>query len=229
MVFQFGREVQTPDVARNLELLMTSANAYSSFTVGGNTRKYHGLFVRNGRLLLAAFDEMVNGVRFSSQHYAGSSNTDGLCYLHAFSAYPPSWIYRIDDIIIQKTITFNGDLFVTYAISGDADLWVRPLITDRPVHEVLKDPRPGYRQERDGIRWGDLYLEGDLSYEPHPETYWNVWYQQEYERGYEAVEDLHSPGVFCGRVQDTTVTFRCTGDTPAVQNIPRYTVTADIP
>jgi glycogen debranching enzyme len=221
MVFQFGREVQTPDVARNLELLMTSANAYSSFTVGGNTRKYHGLFVRNGRLLLAGFDEMVNGIRFSSQHYAGSSNTDGLRYLHAFSAYPPSWIYRVDDIIIQKTITFNGELSVTYDISGDADLWIRPLITDRPVHEVLKDPRPGYRQERDGVIWGDLYLEGDLSYEPHPETYWNVWYQQEYERGYDAVEDLHSPGVFQGRVQDTTVTFRCIGDTPAVQNIPR--------
>ena len=151
MVFQFGREVQTPDVARNLELLMTSGNAYSSFTVGGNTRKYHGLFVRNGRLLLAGLDEMVDGIRFSSQHYAGSSNTHGLRYLHAFSAYPPLWIYMIDDIIVKKTITFDGDLSVTYDISGDADLWIRPLITDRSVHEVLKDPRPGYRHERDGI------------------------------------------------------------------------------
>jgi glycogen debranching enzyme len=221
MVFQFGQEVQTPDVARNLELLMASGNAYSSFTVGGNTRKYHGLFVRAGRLLLAGFDEMVNGIRFSSQHYAGSSNTHGLRYLHAFSAYPPSWTYMIDEIIIQKTITFDGDLSVTYDISGDADLWIRPLITDRSVHEVLKDPRPVYRHERDGVRWDDLYLKGDLSYEPNPETYRDVWYQQEYERGYEAVEDLHSTGVFQGRVQDSPVTFRCTRDTPAVQNIPR--------
>ena len=219
MVFQFGREVQIPDVARNLELLLTSGNAYSSFTVSGNTRKYHGLFVRNGRLLLAGFDEMVNGIRFSSQHYAGSSNTHGLSYLHAFSAYPPSWIYMIDDIIIQKTITFDGDLSVTYDIYGDAYLWIRPLITDRSVHEVLKDPRPVYRHERDGVRWGDLYLEADLSYEPNPETYRDVWYQQEYERGYEAVEDLHSPGVFRGHVKDTTVTIRCTGGTPVVQNI----------
>src|SRR5512137_1577999 len=131
MVFQFGREVQIPDVARHLELLMTSRNAYSSFTVGGNTRKYHGLFVRDGRLLLAGFDEMVNGVRFSSQHYAGSSNAHGLSYLNAFSAYPPSWIYMIDDIIVKKTITFDGDLLVIYDISGDADLWIRPLIADR--------------------------------------------------------------------------------------------------
>src|SRR5512137_14225 len=224
MVFQFGREVQIPDVARNLELLLASGNAYSSFTVGGNTRKYHGLFVRNGRLLLAGFDEMVNGIRFSSQHYAGSSNTHGLRYLHAFSAYPPAWIYMIDDIIIQKTITFDGDLSVTYDIAGDADLWIRPLITDRSVHEVVKDPHPGYRDDRNGVRWGDLYLEADLSYTPNPETYRDVWYQQEYERGYEAAEDLHSPGVFQGRVQDSTFTFRCTGDTPAVQNIPRKKV-----
>jgi len=221
MVFQFGREVQIPDVARNLELLMTSGNAYSSFTVGGNTRKYHGLFVRNGRLLLAGLDEMVNGIRFSSQHYAGSSNTHGLRYLHAFSAYPPLWIYMINDIIVKKTITFDGNLSVTYDISGDADLWIRPLIADRSVHEVLRDPHPEYQHEHDGVRWGNLYLEGDLSYEPNPETYWNVWYQREHERGYEAVEDLHSPGVFQGRVQDSTVTFRCTGDTPAVQNISR--------
>ena len=104
MVFQFGREVQIPDVARNLELLMTSGNAYSSFTVSGNTRKYHGLFVRNGRLLLAGFDEMVNGIRFSSQSYAGSSNTLGHRYLHSFSTYPPSWIYMIDDIIIKNLL-----------------------------------------------------------------------------------------------------------------------------
>src|SRR5512137_26969 len=166
MAFQFGREVRIPDVARNLELLMASGNAYSSFTVGGNTRKYHGLFVRNGRLLLAGFDEMVNGVRFSSQHYAGSSNAHGLGYLTAFSAYPPSWVYMIDDIIIQKTITFDGELSVTYDIAGDADLWIRPLITDRSVHEVLRDHRPVCRHERDGVRWGDLYLEADLAYEP---------------------------------------------------------------
>jgi len=221
MVFQFGREVQTPDVARNLELLMTSGTAYSSFTVSGNTRKYHGLFVRNGRLYLAGFDEMVNGVRFSSQSYAGSSNTHGLRYLHSFTAYPPSWIYMIDDIIIKKTITFDGNLSVIYDITGDADLWIRPLITDRSVHEVLRDPHPVYQHERDGVRWGGLYLEGDLPYEPHPETYWNVWYQREYERGYEAVEDLHSPGVFHGRVKDTTVTFRCTGDTHSKKNTAR--------
>ncbi len=220
-MFQYGREVQIPGVARSLEFLMTSGHAYSSSTVSGNTRKYHGLLVHNGRLLLAGLDEMVNGIRFSSQHYEGASNDTGLRYLHAFSVYPPSWIYMIDDTIIKKTITFDGNLLVVYDVAGDADLWIRPLITDRSVHEVLRDPNPDCRHERDGVRWGDLLFEGDLSYEPHPDTYRNVWYQREHERGYESVEDLHSPGVFQGRVRDSTVTFRCTRTTQFLQDTAR--------
>jgi glycogen debranching enzyme len=191
---------------------MTSDSAYSSSAISGNTRKYHGLLVDSGRLLLAGLDEMVNGIRFSSQHYQDAPNTAGLRYLQAFSAYPPSWIYMIDGITIKKTITFDGNLRVVYDISGDADLWIRPLITDRSVHEVLRDPHPLCRHERNGVRWGDLLFEADLSYEPHPDTYRNLWYQQEYERGFESVEDLYSPGIFQGSVRDSTVTFRCTRD-----------------
>jgi glycogen debranching enzyme len=210
-VFHYGREVRIPGVSGTLEFLMTAGHAYSSSTVRGNTRKYHGLFVHNGRLLLAGLDEMVNGTRFSTQQYDKASNDAGLMYLHAFSAYPPSWVYLIDDIIITKTITFDGNLQIMYDISGDADLWVRPLITDRSVHEVLRDPHPACVHECDGFRWSDLFFTGELSYEPHPDTYRDVWYQQEHERGYEPVEDLHSPGIFQGCVKDSTVAFRCTG------------------
>ena len=65
-------------------------------------------------------DEMVNGIRFSSQSNVGSSNTIGHRYLHSFSTYPPSWIFMIDDIVIKKTITFDGNLSVIYDITGDA-------------------------------------------------------------------------------------------------------------
>jgi len=221
MVFQYGREIQIPGVARNLEFLMTSGHAYSSSTVSGNTRKYHGLFVHNGRLLLAGLDEMVNGIRFSTQQYERASDDAGLRYLHAFSLYPPSWIYMIDDIIIKKTLTFDGNLLVVYDVAGDADLWIRPLITDRSVHEVLRVPNTDYTNERDGFRWGDLFFGGDLPYVSRPDTYRSVWYQREHERGYESVEDLHSPGVFQGRVRDSTVTFRCTRNAHCSQNTAR--------
>jgi glycogen debranching enzyme len=215
MVIHF---VQEPQVARNLEFLMTSGKAYSSSTVSGNTRKYHGLVVDNGRLFLAGLDEMVNGIRFSSQQYEGSSNDAGLQYLQEFSVYPPTWIFRIDDAVIKKTVYFDGNLVVTYLVNGDADLWIRPLITDRSVHEILRTPHPGCTHERNGFRWADMVFEGDLSYESHPDTYWNVWYQQEHERGYEAIEDLYSPGIFHGHVRDSTVAFRCTIRTPIRRN-----------
>ncbi len=220
-MLEYGRECQVPGIARNLEFLMTSGHAYASATVSGNTRKYHGLFVRDGRLLLAGLDEMVNGIRISTQQYDGASDDAGLRYLQAFSAYPPSWIYMVDDVIVRKTVTFDGDLAVVYDISGDADLWIRPLVTDRSVHGLLRAPDPGCTHERDGFRWGGLFFGGNLPYEPHPDTYRNVWYQREEERGYEPVEDLHSPGIFQGLVRDSTVTFRCTGNTPLPQDTGR--------
>ena len=220
MVFHYGREVREPVVARRLEFLMTAGHAYSSSTVGGNTRKYHGLFVNNGRLYLAGLDETVNGRRISVHQYEGASDDAGLQYLHAFSAYPPRWVYRLGDVTIQKTMAFTGCLTITYDIAGDADLRVRPLITDRSVNEVVRTPLPLCVSERNGVRWGNLCFESDLPFEPDPVTYWNVWYEQEHERGYEPVEDLHSPGFFHGHVNDGTVTFRCTfdGQTPENKN-----------
>ena len=220
-MFQYGREIQVPGTARMLEFLMTSYHAYVSSTVGGNTRKYHGLFVRDGRLLLAGLDERLNGIQLSTQQYQGAANEGGFRYLAGFSAYPPSWVYWIDDIIVKKTITFDGGLSVIYDITGDADLWVRPLITDRPVHEVMRAPAPDCTHEPDGFRWGDLFFNGDLPYETNPVTYRNVWYQREYERGYEPVEDLYSPGVFQGQVRNSAVLFRCTGEARDPPDPPR--------
>jgi glycogen debranching enzyme len=221
MAFQYGREIQEPVAARRLEFLMTAGHAYSSSTVGGNTRKYHGLFVDRGRLYLTGLDEIVNGKRISTQQYEGASDDRGLRYLHAFSVYPPCWVYMVDGATIKKTITFDGSLSITYDVTGDADLWIRPLITDRSVNEVVRAPHPLCVSERNGVRWGNLFFESDLPFNPDPVTYWNVWYEQEHERRYEPVEDLHSPGFFQGHVRDCTVTFRCTRNEHVPVNKPR--------
>jgi glycogen debranching enzyme len=220
-MFQYGREVQNPETARQLEYLIAAYHAYASSSVGGNTRKYHGLFVRDARVLLAGFDERVNGVQLSAQQYKGALNEVGLRYLAGFCAYPPSWLYWIDDIVVKKTITFDGSLAVTYDITGDAKLWVRPLITDRPVHAVTRNPNPDCVHNANGFRWAGLFFCGDIPYTADPVTYRNVWYQREYERGYEPVEDLYSPGVFQGSVRDDKVLFRCTGDVRAPLDPPR--------
>ncbi len=52
-------------------------------------------------------------------------------------------------------------------------------------------------------------LEGDLPFTQDPVTYWNVWYEQERDRGYDPVEDLFSPGYFSGTIRDGSVSLRC--------------------
>ncbi len=215
MVFQWGREIQAPGTARSLEFLMTADYAYCSSSAGANTRRYHGLFVRDGRVLLAGLDERLNGVQVSTQQYEGADNSAGLSYLVSFSVYPPTWVYWINGCMLTKTVIFdNLGLRIVYDISGSADLWVRPLITDRPVNDLARDPIAACFDEPDGFRWNHLVFSGDLPYKSHPETYWNVWYQNEQERGYNAVEGLYSPGVYEGHIQNATVMFRCTPDTP---------------
>jgi len=217
MVFRYGREIRTPSSAGSLEFLITGNNAYCSSTVSGNARRYHGLFVLDGRLLLAGLDERVNGIQISAQQYEGALNGDGLRFLIAFSAYPPTWVYGIDGVVLKKTITFEGRRFrVIYEINGEADIWIRPLITDRPVRELARNPSPQCSQNPAGFAWNNLRFEGDLSYEAKPEMYWNVWYHRERERGYDSAEDLFSPGVYSGLLRDTSVSFNCTSSKDTV-------------
>jgi glycogen debranching enzyme len=211
-----------------LEFLIATHRAYCSSTLAGNTRKYHGLFVRDRQVLLAGLDEKVNGIQLSAQQYRNAANESGLAYLAAFSAYPPTWTYWIGDCILKKTITFDGDLVIGYDITGEVDLWVRPLVTDRTIDGVMKNPAPTIVQGTDGFRWSGLNFNGNLSYRVDPVAYLNVWYQREFERGYEPEEDLCSPGVFAGRVRDTTVTFRCTGTTNRLSQPPRPPVQKEI-
>ena len=108
MVFQWAREIQVSGTARSLEFLMTADHAYCSSSAGANTRRYHGLFVRDGRVLLAGLDERLNGIQISTQQYEGADNIAGLGYLVSFSVYPPIWVYWIDGSMLKKTVFFNS-------------------------------------------------------------------------------------------------------------------------
>ncbi len=142
---------------------MTADHAYCSSSAGANTRRYHGLFVRDGRVLLAGLDERLNGIQISTQQYQGADNIPGLGYLVSFSVYPPIWVYWIDGSMLKKTVFFNSQgLSIVYKNSGNADLWVRPLITDRPTDDLARDPVVACRPEADGFRWNHLVFSGDL-------------------------------------------------------------------
>lgn len=220
MSFLYGRELQDGEAARDIEYLMAGEHSYCSASAGGNTRKYHGLLVHRNRVYLAALDELINGTRISAQQYAGTSGSGGNPHLFAFSLYPPCWTCMIGEVLVRKTIAFGRGVTITYTVTGEADITVRPLITDRPVDEVLRDPHPDYGADTWGIRWSGVGLEGDLPFTQEPVTYWNVWYEQEHQRGYDPMEDLFSPGYFSGTVRDGSVSLRCFLNNQGMGKIP---------
>ena len=209
MSMVYGRELQTTGSARSLEYIMAADHAYCSASVGGNTRKYHGLLVHRGMVYLAGLDETINGIRISAQQYQGGSEDPALLHLAAFSVYPPCWTFMVGDVVVRKTVTFNQGIEVMYSVTGDAEIRIRPLITDRPVDQLIREPHPDCTSGTNSIEWSETVLEGDLPFAEDPVTYWNIWYEREQERGYEAVEDLFSPGYFSGTVKDGSVVLRC--------------------
>jgi len=209
MTLWYGREMLGPHNGRGLEYLMAGDQSYCSSSAWGNTRKYHGLFVYKGNVYFSAVDEQVNGVRISRQQYKGTpdDNSPGNCF--SFSLYPPSWVFFVDDVIVKKTIRFTDGPTITYDFAGEADFLVRPLIVERPVNQVIRNPNVEFEYDENCVRWCDTVIEGDLPFTPEPVTYWNVWYEREKERGYDPVEDLISPGFFSRRVSNGSVSLRC--------------------
>lgn len=209
MTLWYGREILTPRTGRGLEYLMAGDQSYCSSSVFGNTRKYHGLLVHEGTVYFSALDEQVNGVRISGQEYQGASPDDSPGNCFSFSLYPPSWVFFLDDVIVKKTLTFTNGITITYDITGDADLCIRPLIANRSVNQVIRNPHVEFEPGENSVRWCDTVLEGDMPFTPEPVTYWNVWYEREKERGYDPVEDVLSPGYFSRHVSNGTVSLRC--------------------
>lgn len=209
MTLCYGREMLTPDAGLGLEYLMAGDQSYCSSSVFGNTRKYHGLLVHKGSVFFSTLDEQVNGVRISGQQYEGSSHASNPGNCFSFSLYPPSWVFFVDDVIIKKTITFTNGPTITYDLTGEADLFIRPLVANRPVNQVVRNPHVEFQYDKNCVQWCDTVLEGDMPFTPETVTYWNVWYEKERERGYDPVEDLVSPGFFSMHVSNGPVSLRC--------------------
>ncbi|AEA47230.1 amylo-alpha-1,6-glucosidase [Archaeoglobus veneficus] len=198
----FGRELKDYSFASRREFILVSGNAYCSSSLAGNTRKYHGLLVCNGRVYLSALDEFVNGRRISSARYADCICDEGLEFIQAFGLYPPTFHYFIDSTAVRKTISFDGAVRITYDVCGKADIAVVPLVADRGVHKTRKTF--DFRQKKigNGVSVGKLTIKSSADFYENPDVYWNVFYERDFERGYECVENLYTPGRFIARVSN---------------------------
>jgi predicted glycogen debranching enzyme len=202
-------------------LLADGRGGYAFGTQAGlNTRKYHGLLVVSrpppaGRLLLVSRLEetllVENDERVSLDlacYEPGIFHPDGYARLTGFSRTPsPTWTYEAAGRTIRKIVELGRDgsgLRVRWELDsgGPATLLVRPLLTRRSHHAVLreKDLAPEVSSSGSTVSWrarpGEpatiLTFDGELVAEP-PYFYRDVLYSVERERGYDAIEDLHAP------------------------------------
>jgi glycogen debranching enzyme len=193
----FGREIKKYRDAKRKEFLLTTEDGYCSQSLAGNTRKYHGLLVHRGRVAFSTCDEFFNGERISVASYPEAFQDEGLRWLYGFSSFPPSYSYGIDGALVEKTIEFDGSVHLRYRIRGEGTLRVVPLVTDRSIHETRVRPDITGTPTGDGVKMDHLILRGEgCSFTSRPDWYRNVWYEEDFVRGYACQEDLFTPGFF---------------------------------
>ncbi len=193
---------------------------------GVRTRRYHSLLTTSlGRptdrvALVKGFDawiETPDGTyALSSQRYAGGHTApDGVAHLVAFDHDPwPRWEYRLPDglRVIHELVMTHGapTVALSWRLVGateHARLVVRPLLSGMSIHTLHAENRE--------FRF-DVRIESPtcLSWQPYahlpeifavstnggyahdPVWYRGLWYAEEARRGFDAHEDLGSPGVF---------------------------------
>ncbi|MDI6897535.1 amylo-alpha-1,6-glucosidase [Methanocella conradii] len=211
-MISFGSDLHSYGFASRKEFIMPAGDAYCSSSLAGNTRKYHGMLVAGRRVLLSFFEEHVNGKRISVARYAGALQDEGLRYLNGYRHYPPAFYYMVDGVSIKKSMEFDGGLTVRYDVCGEAELIIRPLMTDRGYHETRRNVTLDVIYSDNGFKAGRLSVWSSLPFIRDPQVYYGVLYERDAERGYDHVEDLFSPGYFKGVVKGSEALVRAIVD-----------------
>ena len=194
----------------------------SSTVVGANTRRYHGLLIAplippaQRHLLLSKLDEsiIVDDIKYDLfTNVCAQYISDGYKRLESFEKdYLPEFTFKVDDIKIVKTISMvygRNTVVVQYKIKNgkkDAKLVLAPVVNFRDFHHMTtnhsfnvkqrEDYKNKIRIEIDGNASTPLYIYlNDGEYFMHEnDTFRNMYYLKEEERGFYPEEDLAVPG-----------------------------------
>ena len=195
----------------------------SSSVIGANTRRYHGLLVApllppaKRHLLISKLDETL---KVGNESYNLFTNicenyvSDGFKYLNSFEKeYIPKFTYQVGKIEIIKKIAMiygRNAVCVTYEINNlqeDASLILTPVISFRDFHGLNTNHQYALNQkinqgkvrvEVDGNADNPIYMYiANSEYIEHfNDTFKNIYYLKEDERGFYPEEDLSVPGRF---------------------------------
>ena len=195
----------------------------SSSVIGANTRRYHGLLVApllppaQRHLLISKLDETL---KIGDNKYNLFTNicenyvSDGFKYLQSFEKeYVPEFIYEVQGVKITKNIVMiygRNIVCVTYKIENvkeDMTFVLTPVINFRDFHGLntnhtyslkQKIDKSKVRVEVDGNAITPIYMYiADSEYIEHfDDTFTNMYYLKEDERGFYPEENLSVPGRF---------------------------------
>ena len=195
----------------------------SSSVLGANTRRYHGLLVAplmppaRRHLIISKLDEsiMVEGEEYNLfTNVCKNFISNGYKYLESFEKdYLPVFTYKVNDLKIVKTISMiygENTVVVQYKIKNgknEAKLKLAPIVNFRDFHHMNTNHEYSLNQqiqdrkvklEIDGKHEFPVYISvNDGEYIKHEnDTFWNMFYLKEEERGFYPEENLLVPGRF---------------------------------
>ncbi len=197
-----GRSELTYDIASEKEYLIVNGHSYSSSSIAGNTRKYHGLLVKNGYVLLSSTDDFVDGKRISCSRYKNALVDEGLKRMYSY-IHPARFLYWVSGVVGKEIRLGKGSVKVVYRANSQKNFRIIPLLAMRSTHSVRKDFEDvSVKVFDDGFtaRSSNLNLSVKVRSSvnrPRIERvdyiYYNVFYKKECERGYECCENLYAP------------------------------------
>ncbi len=207
----------------NKEWILTNGTGAfcSSSVLGANTRRYHGLLVAPlnppalRHLLVSKVDESVE---INGENYSLFTNvckdyvSEGYKNLESFEKeYLPVFTFKFKDVKIIKTISMiygRNTVVIQYKIKNgknDAKLTLAPIINFRDFHQMTTNHEFNLKQiidknkvriEVDGNGANPIYLfcnNGEY-HEHFNDTFRNMFYIKEEERGFYAEENHSVPG-----------------------------------
>lgn len=221
---------QAPEAGQLLDrewLVTNGLGGYASGSLaGGNTRKYHGLFVPNlnapkGRhvLLSRCDDSAIVGAREYDLHdvefLRGGLRGGGHRWVRSFALDRSiaSWTFQFDDIVLEKSIVMvhlNNTVCVRYRMlaGSSAVLRLRPVLAFRRHDQLRTSPdaqRFALHHERGRLEVGlaESPMVLRMATRPRTATFTpgaredhELCYRIDRARGEAATESLFSPGYF---------------------------------
>ena len=193
-------------------------------TTGVRQRRYHGLLVAaltppTKRFMLVADVEVwvkgPDGTTYLSSHryLPDVVHPNGTERIASFSVDPwPRWTYRLADgtRLVHDLLVVRGSCLcvMSWRIVGAVKpltLCVQPMLAYRSHHDLVRERPLNLHGDKLGNRvrfrpapdMPALVALSNGNYEERPVWFHNFVYDEERARGFEGVEDLASPGIFC--------------------------------